>query len=112
MWPPCQELWKHEVCPQYSIDKHQIAGFKRINITFRQFRDEYGSEMTPICHHGELCMLKPVFNGRNVGRYFYSCDAGGPEGKCDFFEWLNIGKRKEEFEKLRMLETKNNDNIH
>ncbi|CAB5142525.1 unnamed protein product [Rhizophagus irregularis] len=105
MWPPCQELWKHEVCPQNSIDKHPIAGFKRINITFRQFRDEYGSEMTPICHHGELCMLKPVFNGRNVGRYFYSCNAGGPEGKCDFFEWLNIDKRKE-VEKLRMLETK------
>lgn len=111
MWPPCQELWKHEVCPQNSIDKHPIAGSKRINITFRQFRDEYGNEMTPICNHGELCMLKPVFNGRNVGRYFYTCNAGGPEGKCDFFEWLNIDKKKKDFEeRLRMLEnTKNSE---
>ncbi|RIA92567.1 hypothetical protein C1645_764860 [Glomus cerebriforme] len=108
MWPPCQEHWKHEVCPQNSIDKHPIAGFKRINITFRQSRDEYGSEMTPTCHHGEQCMLKPVFNGRNMGRYFYSCNAGGPEGKCDFFEWLDIGKRKKEFEeKLKQRKSVN-----
>ncbi|CAG8804897.1 30288_t:CDS:2 [Gigaspora margarita] len=102
MWPPCQELWKHEVCSQNVIDNlHPIAGSKRINITFRQFRDEYTAEWTPKCSCGIPCVLKPVMRGSNIGRYFYMCYAAGVnEGqKCEFFEWLDVSKRQIDYKK-------------
>ncbi|CAG8740838.1 1813_t:CDS:2 [Racocetra persica] len=102
MWPPCQELWKHEVCSQNVIDNlHPIAGSKRINITFRQFRDEYTAEWTPKCSCGIQCVLKPVMRGPNIGKYFYMCYASGVnEGqKCDFFEWLDVSKRQIDYKR-------------
>ncbi|CAG8484177.1 3379_t:CDS:2, partial [Scutellospora calospora] len=102
MWPPCQELWKHEVCSQNILDNiHPIAGPKRINITFRQFRDEYTAEWTPNCSCGILCVLKPVMRSSNIGRYFYMCYAARVnEGqKCEFFEWLDISKRQIDYKK-------------
>ncbi|CAG8482998.1 12020_t:CDS:2 [Cetraspora pellucida] len=102
MWPPCQELWKHEVCSQNVIDNlHPIAGPKRINITFRQFRDEYTAEWTPKCSCGIQCVLKPVMRGTNIGKYFYMCYASGVnEGqKCSFFEWLDVSKRQIDYKR-------------
>jgi alkylated DNA repair dioxygenase AlkB len=36
-----QEEWKHSITPATAIDPHPIAGNKRINITYRWYRDEF-----------------------------------------------------------------------
>ena len=36
-----QEEWKHSIAPALSIDPHPIAGNKRINITYRYYRDAF-----------------------------------------------------------------------
>ncbi|KAG9285354.1 hypothetical protein G9A89_010829 [Geosiphon pyriformis] len=104
-----QEEWKHEVCPQQAstlnllkcffsvIDPHNVAGPKRINLTFRQFREEYSTSWTPICHCGIPSVLRPVMKKEaTFGRYFYMCEAGSAnQGKnCGFFEWLNVQERE------------------
>ncbi|CAG8549306.1 6313_t:CDS:2 [Acaulospora morrowiae] len=117
MWPPTQELWKHEVCPQNVLDHlHPIAGSKRINITFREFREEYTDEWTPKCSCGIPCVLKPVMrSGPNNGRYFYMCYAGrAREGQnCGFFEWLDVSKRQNDYERkrLNLLQKQKNKSI-
>lgn len=36
-----QEEWKHSIHPASSIDPHPIAGNKRINITYRHYRESF-----------------------------------------------------------------------
>lgn len=36
-----QEEWKHSIHPSQTIDPHPIAGKKRINITYRCYRDSF-----------------------------------------------------------------------
>ena len=36
-----QEEWKHSITPAVSIDPHPIAGNKRINITYRYYREPF-----------------------------------------------------------------------
>src|SRR6186713_424369 len=36
-----QEEWKHSIHPASSIDPHPVAGKKRINITYRNYRKEF-----------------------------------------------------------------------
>jgi hypothetical protein len=36
-----QEEWKHSIHPAQAIDPHPIAGNKRINITYRHYRDSF-----------------------------------------------------------------------
>lgn len=36
-----QEEWKHSIHPASAIDPHPIAGNKRINITYRHYRDSF-----------------------------------------------------------------------
>lgn len=36
-----QEEWKHSIHPSQAIDPHPIAGKKRINITYRCYRDSF-----------------------------------------------------------------------
>lgn len=36
-----QEEWKHSIHPAAAIDPHPIAGNRRINVTYRYYRDEF-----------------------------------------------------------------------
>ena len=47
-----QEEWKHSIHPATSIDPHPIAGNRRINITYRNYRENFHPKYTPKCKCG------------------------------------------------------------
>ena len=89
-----QEEWKHSIAPAQTITPHPIAGNKRINITYRWYREEFRPKYTPKCRCGVPCVLKTVQRQRaNRGRYMWMCQVGSkPDGGkgCGWFEWGNF----------------------
>jgi len=107
-----QEEWKHSIAPAQSIDPHPIAGNKRINITYRWYRDEFHPNFTPRCRCGVPTVLKCVQKRKETrGRYMWMCQVGGrvdPKstkneggvngngggtsntGGCGYFEWAEF----------------------
>lgn len=89
-----QEEWKHSITPASSIDPHPIAGNKRINITYRWYRESFHPKYTPKCKCGVPTVLKTVQRQKtNRGRYMWMCQVGGqPEAGegCGFFEWAEF----------------------
>ncbi|KAH6856595.1 hypothetical protein B0I37DRAFT_79244 [Chaetomium sp. MPI-CAGE-AT-0009] len=88
-----QEEWKHSVSPAQAIDPHPIAGNRRINITYRHYRDGFHPRNTPRCPCGVPVVLRVVNKKReNWGRYFWMCHAGNVPGKeaCEFFRWAEF----------------------
>ncbi|OAL36251.1 hypothetical protein AYO20_04409 [Fonsecaea nubica] len=89
-----QEEWKHSIAPAPTVTPHPIAGNKRINITYRWYREEFRPKHTPKCRCGTPCVLKTVQKQRaNRGRYMWMCQVGnrpgGGEG-CGWFEWARF----------------------
>ncbi|KAK5998505.1 DNA oxidative demethylase ALKBH2 [Cladobotryum mycophilum] len=88
-----QEEWKHSIAPALSIDPHPIAGNKRINITYRDYRPEMHPSRTPRCHCDVPCVLRVVQRKKeNFGKYFWMCYAANMIGKegCSFFHWAEF----------------------
>ncbi|KAH7312889.1 hypothetical protein BKA65DRAFT_467158 [Rhexocercosporidium sp. MPI-PUGE-AT-0058] len=85
-----QEEWKHAIAPTSSIIPHPISGNKRINITYRDYKEYLHPKYTPRCRCDVPTVLRVVQRKReNWGRYFWMCYAGNvPEKEgCSFFEW-------------------------
>jgi hypothetical protein len=89
-----QEEWKHSIAPALSIDPHPIAGNKRINITYRWYRESFHPRFTPKCKCGVPTVLKTVQKQKaNRGRYMWMCQVGGQPGGgdgCGFFVWAQF----------------------
>ncbi|KAL2135983.1 hypothetical protein VTI74DRAFT_6032 [Chaetomium olivicolor] len=88
-----QEEWKHSVSPAQAIDPHPVAGNRRINITYRHYREGFHPRNTPRCPCGVPAVLRVVTKKReNWGRYFWMCHAGNVPGKeaCAFFRWAEF----------------------
>ncbi|KHN98128.1 GRF zinc finger domain containing protein [Metarhizium album ARSEF 1941] len=88
-----QEEWKHCVTPALSIDPHPISGNKRINITYRDYRQRMHPRYTPRCTCKVPCVLRVVQKKKeNFGKYFWMCHAGNVPGKdgCSFFQWAEF----------------------
>lgn len=88
-----QEEWKHCVTPAPSIDPHPIAGNKRINITYRDYKPRFHPRFTPRCGCKVPCVMRVVQRKReNFGKYFWMCHAGNVPGKqgCSFFQWAEF----------------------
>ncbi|KAK3190396.1 hypothetical protein K4F52_003417 [Lecanicillium sp. MT-2017a] len=88
-----QEEWKHSIAPAQSIDPHPIAGGRRINITYRDYRARMHPSHTPRCACGVPCILRVVQRKReNFGKYFWMCHAGNVPDKdgCSFFTWADF----------------------
>lgn len=88
-----QELWKHSITPAQAIDPHPLAGSRRINVTYRDYKAIFHPKYTPKCKCGIPSVLKVVQRRKeNWGRYFWMCHAGNtPEGKsCSFFKWAEF----------------------
>ncbi|KAJ6256393.1 hypothetical protein Dda_8893 [Drechslerella dactyloides] len=101
MHAECQESWKHSVHPASTIAPHPLADNKRINITFRCYRDALTPEKIPRCKCGVACVLKTVQRVKSkMGRYFWGCQVGnqwrdeevkdGEEGGCGFLLWARF----------------------
>ena len=92
-----QESWKHSIAPARSIDPHPISGNKRINITYRHYREEFHPKHTPRCKCGVATVLRCVQRKRETrGRYMWMCHAGntaeqGRKG-CGWFEWAEFSE--------------------
>ncbi|KAJ9610309.1 hypothetical protein H2200_005086 [Cladophialophora chaetospira] len=86
-----QEEWKHSIAPASNITPHPVAANKRINITYRWYREEFRPKYTPKCKCGVPCVLKCVQKQKVTrGRYMWMCQVGNkPEGGegCGHFEW-------------------------
>lgn len=77
-----QEGWKHALQPAAVIDPHPIAGNKRINVTYRHYRDSFHPKWTPRCRCGVATVLRCVQRKReNRGRYMWMCHVGSTPGK-------------------------------
>lgn len=88
-----QEAWKHCVAPAAAIQPHPVAGNRRINVTYRDYRPEFHPRHTPRCACDVPCVLRVVQRKReNFGRYFWMCHAGNVPGKegCTFFQWAEF----------------------
>lgn len=42
-----QEEWKHSVSAAQTVDPHPVAGRRRINVTYRHYRDGFHPRHTP-----------------------------------------------------------------
>lgn len=88
-----QEEWKHSIAPAQSVDPHPVAGNRRINVTYRDYKARLHPSMTPKCRCGVPTVLRVVQKKReNWGRYFWMCHAGNVPGKdgCTFFQWAEF----------------------
>lgn len=89
-----QEEWKHSIAPAQAIDPHHLAGSKRINVTYRWYRESFSPNFTPKCQCGMPAVLKCVQKQKaNRGKYFWMCQVPGrPDGAdgCTFFEWAEF----------------------
>lgn len=86
-----QEEWKHSIAPAPQITPHPLAGNKRLNITYRWYREEFRPKFTPKCRCGVPCVLKCVQRQKATrGRYMWMCQVGSKPGAgagCGQFEW-------------------------
>ncbi|WYZ45268.1 hypothetical protein EsH8_VIII_000584 [Colletotrichum jinshuiense] len=88
-----QEEWKHSIAPAQSIDPHPVAGNKRINITYRDYKANMHPRHTPKCDCKIPCVLRVVQRKKeNHGKYFWMCHGGNVPGKdsCSFFQWARF----------------------
>ncbi|KAI9761875.1 MAG: carboxy methyl transferase for protein phosphatase 2A [Chaenotheca gracillima] len=64
-----QEEWKHSIAPALAIDPHPVSGKKRINVTYRFYRESFHPRYTPRCEDKGAVEAgdKPVANGPAEG---------------------------------------------
>lgn len=88
-----QEEWKHSITPAQTISPHPVSGNRRINITYRWYRESLHPRHTPRCRCGVPTILRCVQRKRETrGRYMWMCYAGFMPGKqaCSFFQWAEF----------------------
>ncbi|KAJ5167369.1 uncharacterized protein N7482_006150 [Penicillium canariense] len=88
-----QEEWKHAIVPAQTISPHPISGNRRINITYRWYRDTLHPRYTPRCLCGQHAILRCAQRKQETrGRYMWMCYAGYQPGKegCSFFRWAEF----------------------
>ena len=88
-----QEEWKHSVAPAQAIEPHPVAGNKRLNITYRSYRQSFHPKLTPKCRCDLPTILRCVQKRHGTrGRYMWMCYAGNAAGKesCGYFKWAEF----------------------
>ncbi|KAI4909716.1 hypothetical protein J4E85_011538 [Alternaria conjuncta] len=88
-----QEEWKHSIAPAQAIDPHPLAKNKRLNITYRFYKDSLHPRYTPKCKCGVSTVLRCATRKRESrGRYMWMCHAGYVPGResCGFFQWAEF----------------------
>jgi hypothetical protein len=93
-----QEEWKHSIAPAQAIDPHPLAGNKRLNITYRFYKDNLHPRFTPKCRCGVPTVLRCVTKKKETrGRYMWMCHTNYVPGKegCGFFQWAEFDEEGE-----------------
>ncbi|KAL4995266.1 hypothetical protein BDV10DRAFT_134587 [Aspergillus recurvatus] len=88
-----QEEWKHAIAPAQTVSPHPLSGNRRINITYRWYRDSLHPRNIPRCRCNAHAVLKCVQRKRDSrGRYMWVCYMGYKPGKkgCGFFQWAEF----------------------
>ncbi|KAK2882387.1 hypothetical protein FQN49_000411 [Arthroderma sp. PD_2] len=88
-----QEEWKHSIAPAQTISPHPVSGNKRINITYRWYRESLHPKKTPRCRCKMPCVLRCVQRKKETrGRYMWMCYSSYAPGKqsCSFFQWAKF----------------------
>ncbi|KAE8142648.1 hypothetical protein BDV38DRAFT_278167 [Aspergillus pseudotamarii] len=88
-----QEEWKHAIAPAQTVSPHPLSGNRRINITYRWYRDSLHPRNTPRCRCGMHAILRCAQRKRETrGRYMWTCYGGFAPGKksCGFFQWAEF----------------------
>lgn len=88
-----QEEWKHSIPAVSTISPHPIAGNKRINITYRWYRESMHPRNIPRCRCNVPTILRCVQRKQGSrGRYMWMCYAGYSPGSkgCSFFQWAEF----------------------
>ncbi|TGJ83002.1 hypothetical protein E0Z10_g5767 [Xylaria hypoxylon] len=68
-----QEEWKHSIAPVQAIDPHPVAGNRRINVTYRDYKPNFHPKFTPSCKCSLPAVLRTVQRKKdNWGKYFWS----------------------------------------
>ncbi|KAL1621938.1 hypothetical protein SLS56_009016 [Neofusicoccum ribis] len=77
-----QEEWKHSIAPAAAIDPHPVAGGKRINITYRHYKENLHPRYTPRCRCGVPTVLRCVQRKQeNRGRHMWMCHTSYTPGQ-------------------------------
>ncbi|KAI9368318.1 hypothetical protein BJX61DRAFT_229684 [Aspergillus egyptiacus] len=106
-----QEEWKHSIAPAQTISPHPVAGNRRINITYRWYRESLHPRNIPRCRCNAHAVLKCVQRKRDTkGRYMWVCYMGYKPGKkgCGFFQWAEFDEDGEPLWKLPQPEEAEN----
>ncbi|KAF2671017.1 hypothetical protein BT63DRAFT_205989 [Microthyrium microscopicum] len=88
-----QEEWNHSIAPAQVINPHPIAGNKRLNITYRCYKDFLHPKYTPRCKCNVPCVLRSVRKRKeNRGKYTWTCHAHYVPGQdgCSYFQWAEF----------------------
>ncbi|KAL5117020.1 hypothetical protein ACEQ8H_005106 [Pleosporales sp. CAS-2024a] len=88
-----QEEWKHAIAPAQAIDPHPLAKNKRLNITYRYYKDHLHPKYTPKCKCGVPTVLRCATRKKESrGRYMWMCHTHYVPGQdgCGFFQWAEF----------------------
>ncbi|KAG9199414.1 hypothetical protein G6514_008574 [Epicoccum nigrum] len=88
-----QEEWKHSIAPAQAIDPHPVAKNKRLNITYRFYKENLHPRYTPRCRCGVPAVLRCATRKKESrGRYMWMCHANYVPGQdgCSFFQWAEF----------------------
>ncbi|KAF2240685.1 hypothetical protein BU26DRAFT_525907 [Trematosphaeria pertusa] len=88
-----QEEWKHSIAPAQAIDPHPLAKNKRLNITYRCYKENLHPRFTPKCKCGVPTVLRCVTKKKESrGRYMWMCHTNYVPGQdgCSFFQWAEF----------------------
>jgi len=88
-----QEEWKHSIAPAQAVDPHPLTKNKRLNITYRYYRENLHPKYTPKCRCGVPTVLRCVTRQKeNRGRYMWMCHTNYVPGEdgCSFFQWAEF----------------------
>ncbi|KAF1810770.1 GRF zinc finger domain-containing protein [Eremomyces bilateralis CBS 781.70] len=88
-----QEEWKHSIAPAQAIDPHPLAQNKRINVTYRHYKNFLHPKYTPLCKCGVSCILRCAMKKpEHRGRYMWMCHTNYAPGKegCSYFKWAEF----------------------
>jgi alkylated DNA repair dioxygenase AlkB len=88
-----QEEWKHSIAPATAIDPHPLAKNKRLNVTYRFYKDNLHPKYTPKCKCGIPTVLRCATRKKESrGKYMWMCHAHYVPGQdgCSFFQWAEF----------------------